>query len=148
MPGLLSRLDPHDSIVQFELAAVQRFEEATLLYYGSRQYAAIYLYGYAVEMWLKAAYFHNEGIIGNLSGPVTRVDRDRAWAQRSAAGAPAGAANQHDVEVWARLLIYVRRTAGIHPPYIPLIESTLLRYTAMLRHHWDVDIRSQHSVAQ
>lgn len=109
MPGLLTRLHPHDSIAQFELAAKERFAEASLLYYGRRRYAAIYFYGYAVEMWLKAAYFHNEGIIANVGDPLTDIDRNRAWAQRAAAGAPVRRTTQHDVEVWAYLLIYIRQ---------------------------------------
>ena len=127
---------------------MQRFEEATLLYYGLRPFCAVYLYGYAVEMWLKAAYFHNEGVIANIAAPVTDADRNRAWAQRVAAGAPPRQANQHDVEIWAYLLIYIRRTAGIHPPYIPLIESTLQNYTATLRDHWNVEMRYQHIAVQ
>jgi hypothetical protein len=148
MPGVISRLQPDDSIAQFEIAALQRFEEATLLVYGLRAYSAVYLYGYAIEMWLKAAYFHNEGVIANINSPVTDADRARAWAQRVAAGAPARRTNQHDVEIWAHLLIYIRRTAGIHAPYIPLIESTLLNYSAGLRDHWNVEMRYQHAPVQ
>src|SRR5258706_8284928 len=145
MPGVLSRLSTDDSISQFEAAAQQRFEEATLLLYGSRSYAAIYLYGYSIEMWLKAAYFHNEGIIANVTSPIMTADRDRAWRQRTASGAPARQTNKHDLEIWAHLLIYIRRTAGIHPPYVPLLENTLLSYTRGLRDHWNVEMRYQHA---
>jgi len=148
MPGVLSRLSTDDSISQFEIAAIRRFEEATLLLYGSRSYTAIYLYGYAIEMWLKAAYFHNEGIIANVTSPITTADRDRAWKQRTASGAPPRNSNQHDVEIWAYLLIYIRRTAGIHPPYIPLMESTMLNYTRGLRDHWSVEMRYQYTAVQ
>jgi hypothetical protein len=142
--GLVSRLEREDSIAQFERAAQQRFEEASLLYHGPRLYSAIYLYGYAIEMWLKAAFFHNEGVIANVAAPLTQADRERAWVQRVAAGAPNRRANQHDVEVWAYLLIYARRTAGIHQPYIPLVESTIQSYASIVHNHWDVKMRYQH----
>jgi hypothetical protein len=142
---LMARLQPDDSIAQFELAARQRYEEASLLYFGRRPYASIYLYGYAIEMWLKAAYFHNEGVIAQVTDAIGRADRDRAWAQRAAANSPtAPGTNQHNLVAWGYLLIYIRRTAGIHPPYIPLIESTLQNYTATAYDHWNVEMRYQH----
>jgi hypothetical protein len=144
MAGLINRLQTTDSVSQFEIAARQRFEEASLLYFGRRSYSAIYLYGYAVEMWLKAAYFHNEGIIAGLNDPLTQRDRDRAWKQRKASGAPNRYATQHDIEIWAYLLIYIRRTARIYPPYNPLVESTLQNYGATMRNHWSVEMRYQH----
>jgi hypothetical protein len=144
MPGLASRLRAFDTIAHLEAAARQRFEEASLLYYGRRTYAAIYLYGYAIEMWLKAAYFHNEGIIAAFTDPISRVDRDRAWSQRIAAGAPNRSTNHHDIAIWADLLIYIRQTAGIYPPYVPLTITTLRNYAAIAYDHWNEEMRYQH----
>ena len=146
MDGLINRLrlQTTESIAQFEIAARQRFEEASLLYFGRRPYSAIYLYGYAVEMWLKAAYFHNEGIIVGVNDPVTPQDSDRAWKQREVFGAANRNSNQHDIKIWAYLLIYIRRTAGIYPPYKPLVESTLQITVQPCRDHWSVEMRYRH----
>ena len=57
---LLDRLQP-DSIAEFRLAAQQRFLDGEIAGDRDRRTAAIYLWGYAVEMLLKAAYFEVDG---------------------------------------------------------------------------------------
>lgn len=46
-----------DSVPGFERAAVRCFHDAGRLRICDRRLAAIYFYGYSVEMWIKAAYF-------------------------------------------------------------------------------------------
>jgi hypothetical protein len=57
---LLSRCQP-DSILQFRAAAMQRADDALALAAAGRRTGAIYLWGYAAEMVLKAAYFSSLG---------------------------------------------------------------------------------------
>lgn len=57
---LLTRLQP-DSIAEFRAAAGQRFLDGEAAAAGNRRTAAIYLWGYAVEMIIKAAYFQVDG---------------------------------------------------------------------------------------
>ena len=54
--GLRARCQP-DSIREFRAAARQRFQDGLTAAAGERRTAAIYLWGYAAEMTLKAAYF-------------------------------------------------------------------------------------------
>lgn len=137
------RKQPFDSIVQLETAARERFEEACLLRLARRPFIAIYLFGYAIEMWLKAAYFHNEGICG-VSDPLRQADRDRAWRQRQAAGFLRATVNQHDLDAWAHLLVFIRRVKGFHAPYAPTVEGAIRSNAATAYTHWNVEMRYQH----
>jgi hypothetical protein len=58
---LLARCNP-DSIREFRLAAQLRFDDAMALAAAGNRTGAIYLWGYTVEMQLKAAYFSTIGI--------------------------------------------------------------------------------------
>jgi hypothetical protein len=143
MPGLASRLGA-ESIDSLQRAAKERYEEATLLFYGSRKYAAVYLYGYAIEMWLKAAFFHNEGLKGVFDS-LDRSDLQRGWNQHGPAGIvlPPGS-NWHSYEVWADLLVYIRRVAGFFAPYPPAVELRILQEARNAKQHWDVSMRYNH----
>jgi hypothetical protein len=57
MPSrLLERCNP-DSIREFRAASQRRYDDGLALAAQGRRTAAIYLWGYAAEMTLKAAYF-------------------------------------------------------------------------------------------
>lgn len=53
---LLQRCQP-DSIAEFRSASRQRYDDGLSLAIQGRRTGAIYLWGYAIEMTLKAAYF-------------------------------------------------------------------------------------------
>ncbi len=57
MPRRLLDRCNDDSLREFRAAARQRFNDALVLAANGRRTGAIYLWGYAVEMTLKAAYF-------------------------------------------------------------------------------------------
>src|SRR5688572_11560384 len=65
MPRLLvSRCGP-DRVGEFRAAAIVRYEDGVSLADGGRRAAAIYLWGYAAEMTLKAAFFTAFGFPAN-----------------------------------------------------------------------------------
>jgi hypothetical protein len=59
VPRLLVERFIEDSVGQFRASAAIRNEDAWGLYFQGRFTAAIYLWGYAVEMTLKSAWFSN-----------------------------------------------------------------------------------------
>jgi hypothetical protein len=60
VPSLAVHLAPN-TVRQLEQAAEKRSEEAECLKKQNRFLAALYLYGYSVEMCLAAAYFRSTG---------------------------------------------------------------------------------------
>ena len=148
MPGLLSQLQP-DSIAEFERAANERFEEAMLLMCGPRWFISVYMFGYAIEMWLKAGFFHNEGLIG-VNDPITTADLRRAWSYRIPAtlGPPFIGNNVsfHEIRVWARLLVHIRGAAGVLPPYPPAIAMLVETLADQVRQHWGPELRYHHEI--
>ena len=90
-----------DSIAEFEQAAKYRFAEASVLDKRSRKLGAVYLYGYSVEMRVKAAYFHNAGFSGRQI--ITDIDRNNAIGLWSLFGLLARP-GQHDILGWAPMV--------------------------------------------
>lgn len=142
MPKLLVDRCGPDCIREFRLAARLRFEEGVTLA-GDRRTAAIYLWGYAAEMTLKAAYFNflqfapdqaiqwrDISTAINVTGP-----------QQCGITWPSGGKG-HNVACWAELLVKDRaRHAG--KAYSPrfaaaVIQAGLdvyLRWRETLRYH-------------
>ena len=108
-----------DCIAEFEAAAVQRHQEARDLLRRSRDLGAIYLYGYSVELRLKAAYFATPGVVTSAgrpfgpTDPITDKDRNTAvggWAALGLTKRP----NGHHLAFWAALLV-ARRATSVRP---------------------------------
>ena len=104
---LLERCNP-DSIREFRAAAARRFAEGLTLAVNGQRTGAIYLWGYAAEMTIKAAYFSLVGLAN--SDPIT-------WAGHLKPAMAIGASLNiiwpsqgagHNVRAWAELLIVVR----------------------------------------
>ena len=74
--ALADHLAP-DCIARLERAAAERLAEAELLRKQRRWLAAMYLYGYTIEMCLAAAYFRSAGF--HVSMPIDRDTPDAAW---------------------------------------------------------------------
>jgi hypothetical protein len=99
---LATRIGP-DTLGKLERAARRRFAEARKLA-ADEPLGAIYLYGYSVEIRLKAAYFRTMGL-----GPSSPISQARAIAEaqtRTLLGVrgPVG----HNLYGWATLLQTVR----------------------------------------
>jgi len=113
---LLARCKP-DSIDEFKLAAHQRYNDGLILSLKGRRTAAIYVWGYAIEMTLKAAYFSFLG--KGLHDVITwRQDLQPAiqTARSYAIHWPSQGAG-HNLLAWAELLIAYR--SHRHQAYSP-----------------------------
>jgi hypothetical protein len=117
---LLDRCNP-DSIREFRAAAIQRYYDAIAMAGRGRRTGAIYLWGYTVEMVLKAAYF------SLLSLPETQtlrwdtdlrpaIDRGRNVLHIVWPSSGAG----HNIRAWAELLVLERASSpatAFAPPF-------------------------------
>lgn len=104
---LLDRCLP-DSIREFRVASRRRYDDALALATLKRRTAAIYLWGYAAEMTLKAAYFsfigHPETAAITWSGHL----RPAINAGRAMGIAWPNQGSGHNVLAWAEFLILSR----------------------------------------
>jgi hypothetical protein len=139
---ILLRLRP-DSIAEFQFAAKRRFSEASSLAEAGERTGALYLFGYVVEMELKAAYF---GIIGFAPRtPIQRADRRNAVGRTKSLGLT-WLGNEHDVSSWANLLVLTRRAVpGMAYPI--RFERTLLQHARGVSRTWQETIRYHDNMA-
>ena len=124
-----------DTIARFEKAAVQRLEEGEFL---SERYGltAVYLYGYAAEMILKAAYFRNLGY--NRLVEIDRGARNRAHASAQANGFMSR--DPHDILGWARLLNWYKET--LYPSaYEPKLSGKIVTNALTVYENWRPQMR-------
>jgi hypothetical protein len=150
LPPLYDRA--HDSIVEFERAAAMRYREASLLDRRSYKLAGIYLFGYSIEMRVKAAYFQNSGFVGKQR--ITAADRDTARAMWQVLGLVTRP-GAHDVLGWAQMAVAARATTSMtaygllgqevvnRATRVAQVWSEILRYrtAAPLRREW-IEIRA------
>jgi len=98
----------YDCIREYLAAARMRHSEARRLLERSHDLGAIYLYGYSVEMRVKAAYFHNAGLLREeLITQQHRTDAVNMWTILGLATPP----RPHDIAGWATLAVAARSTA-------------------------------------
>src|SRR5262249_5750435 len=101
---LLERCRP-DSISEFRAASRLRFQDGLSLAASGRRTAAIYLWGYAAEMTLKAGYFQAIGF--PMTRHITPADLRGAVANAPRLGF-SWVGNLHSLESWAQLLVNTR----------------------------------------
>src|SRR6185437_16834464 len=108
MPLTLVKRSGRDSLGTLEASALVRMREAEVLYLDGQRLGAVYLYGYAIEISLKTAYYRVIGLV-----PAALIDKGlhRIPAEKSIKAMiglpshPQGAASPgHNVIGWARLL--------------------------------------------
>lgn len=98
-----------DTVAEFEAAATQRFNEAERLGQRSHHLGAVYLFGYSVEMRVKALFFRNAGFA--TKQVITRQDRTDAADMYATLGLLTRP-GQHDVSGWAALAVASRATTA------------------------------------
>ena len=143
--ALVDRLGtPDDDFIPiFERAATRNFLDAERLRQSNRGLAAIYLYGYSVEMRIKAAYFRV--VFPNQMPPLpltTRIDsRRRSAAMNEWSGilVPRRPNGPHDIEFWAWLLVKKRESLTIGHP--PAFANEITNRAANLYVYWREYIR-------
>ena len=134
-----------DSIAEFEAAAEQRHTEARHLLRRSRDLGAIYLYGYSIELRLKAAYFATRGVrstSGVPFGPTDQIsdaDRNTAMREWSVLGLLRKANNGHDLEFWGALTVAKRAASG--RPYPTWLGSAAVAKASDVYAEWRETLR-------
>jgi hypothetical protein len=153
MPKRLPARWRPESIREFRASAQQRFDEGMALAGNGHRTGAIYLWGYAAEMTLKAAYFLLAGLAeadvitwnGHIQPAIHhgRVNRGIAWPQQG---------QGHNVRAWAELLVAERAAtpgAAYGPPFgrevqacgqsISQLWSETLRYHKNVAYPYEVN---------
>jgi hypothetical protein len=106
MPKLLPARCRPDSIQEFRVAARQRFRDAVSLAESDQLLAAVYLWGYAAEMVVKAAYFSALGFADDR--PITIADLNNAKGSAGGLGF-VWSGNLHRIDQWGQLLNHQNR---------------------------------------
>ena len=135
MPTTLADRLGFDTIAGFERSAPKRLEEGDFLAERYRL-TAIYLYGYAAEMILKAAYFKNLRL-----SPVAEIDRDtrnRAMAVARLLKLTSG--DPHDIPGWARLLVRYKEDLG-RVAYEPKFSRKIVANAQTIYENWRPEMR-------
>lgn len=140
--SLASRLAP-DTINTLKRAAEERIEDASRLLGQKRFLAALYLFGYSVEMVLASAYFSNAGYSPNR--PIDRDTRHRhmvkARQMRLETGEPLMEYDPHPLVGWARLLRWLRAASpGLASRQFLLLEEAIDR-AGLVYKHWRPELR-------
>ena len=139
MPKLLVDRFTDDSVGQFRAAAHVRNEDAWHLATSGRGAAAIYLWGYAAEMLVKAAYFHLIGFPENKAISLSNLYQAKTVATGTYGISWTG--NLHNVLHWAELLtqhrIALRRNyadSGFGLQVLDRCQRVYERWREMLRY--------------
>lgn len=133
MLPLRLRLPHHDSVDLYRKAASQRFLDAATLANHGRRLGAIYLFGYCVEMLLKAAFFRLQG---TAAGQAIHLYEARTKAREWGLEPPT---DRHDLRWWNRLVIAAREAMG--RPFSPREASSLTRRVDTVARNWHVVLR-------
>lgn len=107
------------TLSQIEKAATQRFAEAVWLVEGHHRLAAVYFFGYVVEIVLCAAYFKMIDFGQNELITTTKLNLPLKTAK---AKSKMDKGKAHPIDGWADLLIEGRDS--LHPP--PFDEKLVL----------------------
>jgi hypothetical protein len=141
MPLAAIGLYPPDTISGFERAAQQRFQDGEALRASGRDGGAIYLYGYVVEMVLKAACYRLFG-----HPPHAPVESARpiveTWIGELALPVVTRKLQPHDLDAWASGLVWFRD--NIHGVSYPIAFTLSLgTNTDVVLQYWLPGIRYQ-----
>lgn len=139
MPLTLANRIGTDTLGKLEKAARRRYAEASLLT-DKEPLGSIYLFGYSVEIRLKAAYYRTVGLVPRSTLARPRVIAEAGIRSLLGINGPVG----HKLFGWAKLLEHARATTSIAAPLsiglatemyahvqnIELCWSEVLRYRA------------------
>jgi len=134
---LPQRLQP-DSISEFRAAARLRFDDASILHQNGRRSAAIYLFRYAAEMILKAAFFEHSGYLKTQQ--ITRTDLRIGLATGQNQGSTSNA-NLHHLGLWAQAIVNLRASTPGLAYADPNFGSTLTAKSFAIYRTWREYIR-------
>lgn len=149
MPRSLPARWQPESIREFRASALRRYQEGISLSIAGREYrtGAIYLWGYAAEMTLKAAYFRLLGlaetvVIGWGANILPAINR-----RRTVLGVVWPVSGQgHNVRAWADLLI-AERAAMLGAAYAPVFGLQVQECGQNIGTLWSETLRYHKNVA-
>jgi hypothetical protein len=108
MIALADEIERDGSIASLSHAAAWRLAEARILEDQGRRTAALYLYGYVVEIRLVTAVLHIAGFTASeLVSPRTIDEFRKAARENRLMGA-----NPHDLAGWGRFIVFFRSNLG------------------------------------
>lgn len=145
MPRILLNRIGDDTLAKLEAAATRRHAEARRLA-AHEPLGALYLFGYTVEMRLKAAYYRLVGVPmnWNIENPlVAGADSPRRHAQRSIQGLVGlGSPNAagHHLVGWATLLIDTRSHHALGG-YPGVFQQALSDHAQAVGRQWKETLR-------
>ncbi|HZW35187.1 MAG TPA: hypothetical protein VFF52_30980 [Isosphaeraceae bacterium] len=140
--SLADHLSP-DSVNRLQRAAEQRVEDANWLMAQNRFLAALYFFGYSVEMVLSAAYFRSAGFSPNM--PIDRDTRQRRMAKARqlmmTTGQPLMEGDPHPLVGWARFLEWQRSALReLTAREVQLVKEAI-RNAGLVYKHWRPELR-------
>ena len=129
-----------DTVFRFVRSAPMRLAEGDVLS-EKHPLAAIYFYGYAAEMTIKAAYFNNLGF-----SQLTEIDKDtRNRAMADARSRHLMESHPHDILGWARYLVWSK--ANLHTPaYEPKLGIQIITHATSVYDQWRPQMRYRNTV--
>jgi hypothetical protein len=136
---LLDRCGP-DCVLEFRRSAILRFREGSILAGQGHGTSAIYLWGYAAEMTLKAAYFRLSGFTPTQAIHLADL-RQAAFNHAPTLGITWPRSGWgHHVENGAELLVRSRFASG-HPYPIPLFGQQVVAQSRAVYRLWRETLR-------
>jgi len=130
------RIQPADTIAEFQQAAVARLADARALRSRERDYWAVYTLGYAVEMHLKIAYFRLFGLRETEDARVA-LRMARPWAKQLGITEPDR--NLHGLLFWLKLILIEREFAS--RPLPSEWANKMLSCVQRVASHWLPEMR-------
>ena len=115
-----------------------RLTEADFLATNGMRLASLYLFGYAAEMTIKAAYFRVEGFGDN--DPIGMPQLRAAQSRGATLGLPK-ARNFHDLSWWGGLLVECRLAMG--RPFSASLANQLFSHISKIDRNWRETLRYQ-----
>jgi hypothetical protein len=131
-----------DSVPRFERAARRNYSDAEALRRADRRFGPVYLYGYSVEMTIKAAYFRAifKARVQPITTPIGSTLRNQEWSLRANLNLPPRPSNdqenQHDILIWSLLLAWRRSVLGNQYQYPPWLAQELVNRAADVYKYW------------
>ncbi len=148
MPRLIRDRFAVECIQEFDRAATERYADAGALARAGRRTGAIYLYGYVVEMLLKAAYFRL--IHHGDNTPIGVGDMRLATGVNPASTARSlgldGTQNLHDLTTWGELIVAYRNRNGLLYTGAGFARFLTVN-VAIVRGRWTETIRYHKNIA-
>ena len=142
---LLDRCLP-DSIMEFRASAGQRYNDGLAALAGERRTGAIYLWRYAAEMTLKAAYFSAIGFADDRQITFDDLREAMEFGKSSLVSWPRRG-QLHSVRAWAETLV-ARRDSMLGTPYMhPGFGFQVASKGQRLDRYWNESLRYHKNVA-